>query len=149
MEHVVFYPSAEGVQAFKRVDSLDAAVSFVEQLRNSENITEFSVHSLAPVPVTFRAYYHVEIPSGVADSATSELTADGADDDRSAAWVAEAEIVEPPAHEPAASIDEPSELAPFEDAPSVGEQADGETAPEPVNADVIPSGRRSMGFFAR
>src|SRR4051794_13877277 len=103
MEHVVFYPSAEGVQAFKRVDSLDAAVSFVEHLRNSENITEFSVHALEWVPVTFRAYYHVELPAEAADAthhqedaAVGELPVDAADDDRSSEWIAEAEIVEPP-----------------------------------------------------
>jgi hypothetical protein len=156
MEHVVFYPSAEGVQAFKRVDSLDAAVNFVEHLRNSENITEFSVHSLERVPVTFRAYYHVELPAEAAeatghgeDFVAGELPVEAADDDRSSEWIAEAEIVEPPAPEPTSSIDEPAEAAAFADAPPVGEQVDDETAPEPVSGDVIPSGRRSMGFFAR
>jgi hypothetical protein len=69
MEHVVFYPSAEGGPAFKRVNSLDEAVAFVEHLRNSENITDFSVHTLTAVPVSFRAYYHVEVP---AEDAASE-----------------------------------------------------------------------------
>lgn len=148
MEHVVFYPSAEGDQAFKRVDSLDAAVSYVEHLRNSENITQFTVHSLTPVPLALRAYYHVEVPADSADGERRRRTdepADAADDDRSAEWVAEAEIVEPSAQELAGSNDEPAEPTPFADAPPVEAQADA----EPVNADVIPSGRRSMGFFAR
>jgi hypothetical protein len=156
MEHVVFYPSAEGVQAFKRVDSLDAAVSFVEHLRNSENITEFSVHSLERVPVTLRAYYHVEVPAGTADATPGqddpvfqEAPVDAVDDDRSSEWIAEAEVVEPPAPEPVGAIDEPGDAPAFADASPVGDQVDGEAAAEPVNGDVIPSGRRSMGFFAR
>src|SRR3978361_1102836 len=101
MEHVVFYPSAEGVPAFERVVSLEAAVNFVEQLRNSLNITEFSVHALTPVPLAFRAYYHVEIPANAGPAATP-------DEDRSAAWVAEAAFAEPsgadiPAAEPASA----------------------------------------------
>jgi hypothetical protein len=138
------------------VDSLDAAVNFVEHLRNSENITEFSVHALERVPVTFRAYYHVELPADAADATTQreefvadELPVDTADDDRSSEWIAEAEIVEPPAPEPASTFDEPAEAATFADAPPVGQQVDAEPAAEPVNGDVIPSGRRSMGFFAR
>ncbi len=62
MEHVVFYPAATGVPAFRRVSSLDEAVNFVEHLRNVENITDFSVHELAPVQLSFRAYYHVQVP---------------------------------------------------------------------------------------
>lgn len=156
MEHVVFYPSPEGAQAFKRVDSLDAAVSFVEHLRNSENITEFSVHALEWVPVTFRAYYHVELPveAGEAqrppeDAPAAESPSEVADDDRSSEWIAEAEVLEPPVPEPTSVVEEPEETAAFADAPPVGEQVDAAASPEPVNADVIPSGRRSMGFFAR
>ncbi len=61
MEHVVFYQSAQGTPAFRRVASLDDAVSFAEHLRNVENITDFSVYSLAPVTLSLRAYYHVEV----------------------------------------------------------------------------------------
>ena len=148
MEHVVFYPSAEGVQAFKRVESLEAAVSFVEHLRNSENITDFSVHSLERIPLAFRAYYHVEVPGDTVDAQNRRRTDEAfelADDDRSADWVAEAEVVEPPAAE-VAPIPEPA-AASVADAPV--EPQEHEAVPEPVSGDVIPSGRRSMGFFTR
>jgi hypothetical protein len=155
MEHVVFYPSAEGPQAFKRVDSLDAAVSFVEHLRNSENITEFSVHALSKVPLSFRAYYHVELPNGeVDDEAPRQLhdemlvDAVGADDDRSAEWVAEADIFEPPAAVPPAPVDEPAPAVQFAEDP-FDSPADADAVVEPANGDVIPAGRRSMGFFSR
>ena len=153
MEHVVFYPSAEGPQAFKRVDSLDAAVSFVEHLRNPENISEFSVHALTKVPLSFRAYYHVEVPG---ESAVAEEPGQRFDeapvgafrvgDDRSAEWVAEADIIDPPAAMPAAPADEPA-AAQFAEAPTA--LAADDAAVEATNGDVIPSGRRSMGFFSR
>src|SRR4051794_22851677 len=62
MEHVVFYPALDGAPAFRRFVSLDDAVRFVEHLRNAEGVSEVSVHALAPVPLSFRAYYKVEVP---------------------------------------------------------------------------------------
>jgi hypothetical protein len=162
MEHVVFYPSADGAPAFERVSSLEAAVGFVERLRNSENITEFAVHALTPVPVSLRAYYHVEISPEAAAAAGPEAVAAPAempDDDRSAEWVAEATVHEPAAPEPAAAS------APFAEAPPVTSPdgdvtADDLAAHDAVDADdpstvanaeivPVPSGRRSMGFFTR
>src|SRR5437868_2799692 len=124
MEHVVFYPTADGVSAFERVNSLEAAVSFVEHLRNSENISEFQVHALTPVPLAFRAYYRVEVPEA-ADEPVAEARVVGV-------------AVEVPAVEPVPS-------GPFASAPPVTPAAD------VPNGDVvpIPSGKRSMGFFAR
>jgi hypothetical protein len=60
MEHVVFYPSAEGAPAFRRFGSLEDAVRFVEHLRNVEGVAEFSLYALTPVPLAMRAYYRVE-----------------------------------------------------------------------------------------
>lgn len=153
MEHVVFYPSADGTPAFRRVPSLEDAVNFVEHLRNSAGTTEFSVHALAEVPLTFRAYYHVEIP-GEPQAAPAATAADVA-----------------PAPEPAAALAAPS--TPFAAAPpvavpvpavpvaetlvaevaAVGQAAVDEPADVPLgdSQDVVPlpNGRRSMGFFAR
>jgi hypothetical protein len=196
MEHVVFYPSSGGTAAFRRVGSLEEATNFVEHLRNSENITEFSVHALTPVPLAFRAYYHVEVPESAeeTDAPTPAIT----DADRSAEWVAEAPVVEPVAFvvpaseadvvdappaevvnavaeasvEPVAASAEPAVGAGDErpdavndEAPSaipsyvvtaptdVVEQRSGEPemAPEAATTEVVPvpSGRRSLGFFAR
>jgi hypothetical protein len=207
MEHVVFYPSNEGLPAFERVNSLEAAVSFVEHLRNSDNITEFSVQALTPIPLAFRAYYHVEVPADAAsdeaapaevDAAeaaaspaaeTTELAAsaepaastdsaeksapDEADEDRSAEWVAaasvkETRVAEAPAVEEPATAAAPAGLTPFATAPPVtpaqgtdpfatsaptAERGGTESEPvlESATAEVVPapSGRRSMGFFAR
>src|SRR5438270_10442071 len=62
MEHVVFHPGPDGSPAFRRFGSLEEAVRFVEHLRNAEGVSEVSVHALSPVPVSFRAYYKVEVP---------------------------------------------------------------------------------------
>jgi hypothetical protein len=153
MEHVVFYPAADGTPAFERVSSLEAAVGFVERLRNSENITEFAVHELTPVPVSLRAYYHVEVAAG------GSRPAEVPDEDRSADWVAEASVVEPAADVPAMA----GPSGPFAEAPPVTSQDSGEAfdfEAEPAeeadpaavaNAEIVPvpTGRRSMGFFTR
>jgi hypothetical protein len=73
MEHVVFYQSAQGAPAFRRLASLEDAVSFAEHLRNVEGVTDFSVFSLSPVTLSLRAYYHVEVAAG--DGAPAQLTA--------------------------------------------------------------------------
>jgi hypothetical protein len=71
MEHVVFYQSTQGTPAFRRMASLDDAVSFAEHLRNVEGVTDFSVYALSPVSLKLRAYYHVEISE--AERAAAEL----------------------------------------------------------------------------
>src|SRR5947208_11330658 len=63
MEHVVFFPGPDGAPSFRRLSSLDDAVRFVEHLRNVEGVSEVSVHTLAPVPLSFRPYYRVEVPA--------------------------------------------------------------------------------------
>src|SRR5437588_838685 len=63
MEHVVFHPGPDGSPAFRRFGSLEDAVRFVEHLRSVEGVSEVSVHALAPVPLSFRAYYKVEVPA--------------------------------------------------------------------------------------
>ncbi len=62
MEHVVFYPAQDGSPAFRRLPTLDEAVRLVEHLRNVEGVAEVSVHTLAEVPLAFKAYYRVEMP---------------------------------------------------------------------------------------
>jgi hypothetical protein len=63
MEHVVFFPAHDGSPAFRRVGSLEDAVRFVEHLRNTEGVEQVSVHALTEVPLAFKAYYRVEMPS--------------------------------------------------------------------------------------
>jgi hypothetical protein len=67
VEHVVFFPAPDGTPAFRRVAGLEEAVRFVEQLRNVENVSGASVHSLTEIPLTFKAWYRVELPGEVAE----------------------------------------------------------------------------------
>jgi hypothetical protein len=119
MEHVVFYPGPDGAPAFRRLTSLDEAVRFVEHLRNVENVSEVSVHTLAPVPLSFRPYYRVEVPAG--EAAPEPV----------AAVEPEPVQVEAVVPAPAEPVDEP--------VPVSG------PAPE---AEPVANGRRSLGFFA-
>ena len=63
MEHVVFHPGPDGSPAYRCFASLEDAVRYVEHMRNVEGVEDVSVHQLTPVPLAFRAYYKVEVPS--------------------------------------------------------------------------------------
>lgn len=134
MEHVVFFPGPDGAPSFRRFTSLDEAVRFVEHLRNVEGVAEVSLHALTPVPVSFRAYYRVEVPT------KDELVAETPP----AEPVSAAEPVEP------ALVAEPMPVAEVLPVAELTEVA------EPVMADAeahMPeqssNGKRSLGFFAR
>src|SRR5438067_10943215 len=107
MEHVVFHPGPDGSPAFRCFGSLEDAVRFVEHLRNIEGVSEVSVHALSPVPLSFRAYYKVEVPveAPVAFDAPVDFPAP-------AEPVLEAPVMEPVPTEPAmveaAAVAEPS-----------------------------------------
>ena len=128
MEHVVFYPALDGAPAFRRFASLDDAVRFVEHLRNAEGVSEVSVHTLSPVPLSFRAYYKVEVPQDAPDAEHAP--------------VAEMPAVSEPVYDVPAPAEAPAAevVAPVE--------------PEPVMAEaIIPApaasnGKKSLGFFA-
>jgi hypothetical protein len=127
MEHVVFYPSAEGTPAFARVNSLAEATSFVEHLRNSMGTTDFSVHALTPVPLAFRAYYHVELPpgeEGTPAATVAVVAVDAAPDVADEAVVAAPTLVAVP--EPVAVPVEDVAVAPLESA-------------EPVAVSLVPA----------
>jgi hypothetical protein len=65
MEHVVFSAAEGGAgEEFRRVGSREEAVRVVEHLRNDLGVTDASVFALTPVPLAYRAYYHVEVPGG-------------------------------------------------------------------------------------
>jgi hypothetical protein len=133
MEHVVFYPATDGVPSFERVNSLDEAVAFAERLRNSSGITEFSVHALTPVPVSFRAYYHVEVPETEVATSDDEVTPEPVAVTDDVPEVAEAPVDEEPAAE--AVVEEPAPVeVPVAQAEPVVEEAPVEEASVEVPA---------------
>jgi len=79
VEHVVFFPAQDGTPAFRRFAGLEDAVRFVEHLRNVENVGGASVYSLTEVPLSFKAWYRVELPGAEHEAkvSTSEALAAG------------------------------------------------------------------------
>ena len=72
-EYAVFFTGPDNGPAFRRVGSLEEAVQVVEHLRNELGVVDANVHSLAPVPLSFRTYYRVEVP-GQAEAPVAEAT---------------------------------------------------------------------------
>lgn len=148
MEHVVFYPGPDAAPAFCRFGSLEEAVRFVEHLRNTEGVSEVSVHTLSPVPLAFRAYYRVEVPAGeVAEAGVPEQTMP---EQLVPEQVVPVEPVEPlpvdgvPVDELPMPVDEAA--VPVDEVP-MPELV--EAAVAPVEGDVVvEGGHRSLGFFA-
>ena len=73
MEHVVFFPAPDGTPAFRRFAALEDAVRFVEHLRNVENVSSASVYSLTEVPLSFKAWYRVEVPGEPAEAPSAPV----------------------------------------------------------------------------
>ena len=149
MEHVVFFPARDGSPAFRRFADLPEAVRFVEQLRNVENVSDASVHALTEVPLSFKAWYRVELPGSVEAPQQERAEApDAAVGSATGLLVPDQSLAADQFAAPPASAAVPGVLS-AESAPQ-GEVA--ETA-EPIGVpDVLaPAGRRErgIGFFAR
>lgn len=126
MEHVVFFPAADGTPQFRRTPTLQDAVQLVEQLRNGEGVQDATVHALHEVPLSFKTYYRVEVPALLADAGTAR------DDDA-------ADNAPPP---PPVLVAEPPALALVSDAqPNAAEQEQPAAEPaavEPPAAELAP-----------
>jgi len=133
MEHVVFHPGPDGSPAFRRFGSLEDAVRFVEHLRNAEGVSEVSVHGLAPVPLSFRAYYKVEVP---VDQAPVDVPAPSEPVLEAMPMVAEQPVAEPVMAEA---------VEPVMAEPMLAEPA---MADATAAAEQPSNGKRSLGFFA-
>jgi nicotinate-nucleotide--dimethylbenzimidazole phosphoribosyltransferase len=73
VEHVVFYTGLDGLPAFRRVESLNEAVSLIEYLRNAKNVNDTSVFALHAVPLEFRPYYRVDVPADAYEAVEEQL----------------------------------------------------------------------------
>jgi hypothetical protein len=120
VEHVVFFPAHDGSPAFRRVANLEDAVRLVEHLRNVEGVNEVSCHALTEVPLSFRAYYRVEVPGSVEAEPPAQPVAEVAAE-------LPAQVSETPTVEPDAAAAEP-----------VMASANGHAS----------EGAKSLGFFA-
>ena len=163
MEHVVFFPAPDGTPAFRRLADLDEAVRLVEHLRNVEGVSSASVHSLTEVPLAFRAYYRVEVPSVLdvpaqVDAPSVEaipVVEVPAVEVPAVEVPALAAAVEVPAPEFAAAVDWPGSDVPGVGAPAeyvpalaLVEELPAEPEPEPAMAANGHATPTSLGFFA-
>lgn len=114
-EHVVFYPGPNGSPAFRRVPSRDEGVRFVEHLRNVEAVADVTLHRLSEVPLSFRAYYRVEVGAGAA-AADAEAPVEAA------AAPAAAPATAPVGQAPAVTAADPAEEVPAPRAESNGKR---------------------------
>lgn len=150
MEHVVFWPARDGTPAFARVPSLEAAVSTVEMLRNDEGVVGATVHTLVEVPLTFRAYYRVEVPEPAALAPVAPVLAAANPLDGREPTATEVPAVTPPAVAPQLTVVPPVAA---DEAESDGGPAVDETAAEPGHGAPGEQGgeqrHRGLGFFAR
>jgi len=61
MRHMVVYRASDGRQCYHETEDLDGAVRAVEELRNTQNVSDLGIFSLQSVPIEFRPYYRVEV----------------------------------------------------------------------------------------
>ncbi len=68
MSHMVIYRTTDGKPKFQQVDDIDAAVNFVERLRNTEGVEGSHIYRLEEVAFRFEPYYQVrlEVTEGAA-----------------------------------------------------------------------------------
>jgi hypothetical protein len=133
MEHVVFFPAHDGSPAFRRVASLEDAVRFVEHIRNTEGVDRVSVHALTEVPLSFKAYYRVEMPAET-----------GVPTPAPAAPVAE----QPPVEQPLVEGGPEAVAEAAVEAPEAEQVAPAVVPEQETPAEVGPQ-PSSLGFFAR
>jgi len=138
MPHMVIYRSMDGGPSYHETEDLVEAIGTVEHLRNTQNIMDARIFSLEEIPISFRAYYRVEVvapavPAGEADVApVAPVPSD----------VVEVEPVPVP--------DAVAEAEQVSDAPPVPEEAHVEREPEfAPPTPVLPSASSRFGLFSR
>jgi len=77
VEHLVRFTTAEGRDAQHVAPSLDDALRFVERLRNTEETSVVRVFRLQEVPISFKAYYKVELRPAVEESVDTPTPSEG------------------------------------------------------------------------
>lgn len=94
--HMVIFRSPEGKPGYHQTDDLEAAIRFVEHLRNEEGVSDARIFVMQEVPIEFRTYYKVEVAGRPGPLPTSAAVSSGEETGVEAP-------VEPPAPEPVAT----------------------------------------------
>ena len=124
MRHMVVYRASDGRQCYHETEDLDGAVRAVEELRNTQNVSDLGIFSLQPVAIEFRPYYRVEVvPAEVAPAPyDAPPTYDAPPPYDAAPWpeVGQTTQMVEPVPEPVAEVvPEPEPVASYEPAENV------------------------------
>ena len=71
---MVIFRSADGKPGYHQAETLEEAVSFVERLRNEDQVGDARVFRMDEVPIEFKVYYRVEIAGAPAAEAPADET---------------------------------------------------------------------------
>ena len=141
MSHMVIYRGADGKPGYQQAEDIHDAVTFVEQMRNTEGVEQARIFRLEEVVFEYRPYYRVELAGGAPDPAMVQAAA--------AATPAPSQLVatQTPAPAPVAEVTEESSVAhldePFEVVESTTINVDD---PE---VDVVAGNGARRGLFGR
>jgi len=64
VSHMVIYRSVDGKPKYQQVDDLQAAISFVEKIRNEDGVEGSRIFRLEQVNFRFEPYYQVRVETG-------------------------------------------------------------------------------------
>ena len=107
-QHMVIFQNPDGDPGYNQFESVEEAVSFVEQIRNGQGIDSIRIFELNEVKFELKPYYKVELQA---------LTA-GSTPTRPSAPIAQPAPPAPPAAAPAPAAPAPAPVAPAPGAPA-------------------------------
>lgn len=61
MAHMVIFQTPDGNPGYNQFDTVEAAVAFVEQLRNEQGVSNARMFALEEIKFDFKPYYRVEL----------------------------------------------------------------------------------------
>lgn len=61
MAHMVIFQTPDGNPGYNQFDTVEAAVAFVEQLRNEQGVSNARMFALEEIKFEFKPYYRVEL----------------------------------------------------------------------------------------
>jgi hypothetical protein len=89
VSHMVIYRGSDGKPGYHQVDDIHDAVSYVEEMRNTEGVDHARIFRLEEINFEFKPYYRVEIGGVAAASLDGDDDVTEADDSDSVVAIAE------------------------------------------------------------
>ncbi|MCB1255693.1 MAG: hypothetical protein KDB26_01215 [Microthrixaceae bacterium] len=128
---MVIFENRDGHPGYNQFDSVESAVSFVEDLRNNQGIDKFQIFELKEVKFELKTYYRVQLQA-LNPGAPSKPAAG------QQAPAAQPAAAAQPAPKPAAETAAPAPAAPPQAAPPKAEPTPAAAAPTPQSGAAAP-----------